>query len=192
MSFYPHTRQLGSQSGIQLNPPRDNTDGFITQATDQTVQFTGRFSRGRIDVPFKVNRANYKRKLGAPQSVRVSALNEAYVQLHEAINNGAREAVISRLSVAGATNKFAVFNIDVSGVGSFTAADTAPTTNYVFYLKDMECYNDGVLFEVNAIRALDATNTAIATKRVTLRIKEPDGTVRYEVTGLLDDTSKDG
>jgi hypothetical protein len=191
MSFYPHTRALGSQSGIQLNPPRDNTDGFVTQATDQTVAFAGRFSRGRIDVPFKINRANIRRKLGAPQSVRVSALNEAYVHVYEAVNNGAREAVISRLSVAGAINKFAVFNIDVSGVGSFVAADNAPTTNFVFYLKDMECFNDGVLFEVNALKNVDATNTAIATKRITLRIKEPDGTVRYEVTGSLDDGAKD-
>jgi hypothetical protein len=191
MSFYPHTRQLGSQSGVQLNPVRDNTDGFVTQATDQTVQFTGHFSRGRIDAPFKINRANIKRKLGTPQSVRVSALNECFVQVYEAVNNGAREAVISRLSVAGATNKFAVFNIDVSGVGSFTAADTAPSSAFLFYLKDLECFNDGVLFEVNAVKAVDNTNTAIATKRITLRIKEPDGTLRYEVTGSLDDGAKD-
>jgi hypothetical protein len=192
MSFYPHTRQLGSQAGVQLNPPKDNTDGFVTQVTDQTVSFVGRFKRGRIDVPFKVNRGNLVRKLGAPESIRVSALNECYVQVYEAVNNGAREAVISRLAQAGAwSNKFLVFNIDASGVGQFTAAAVAPTTAYVFYLKDLECFNDGVLVEVNAVKTLDATNAAIATKVITVRIKEPDGTLRYEVTGSLDNSAKD-
>jgi hypothetical protein len=194
MSFYPHTRQLGSQPGFQLNPVRDNTDGFVTGVADQSVAFVGRFKRGRIDVPFKVNRGNLKRKLGAPESLRVSALNECYVQVYEAVNNGAREAVISRLSVAGSTNSYAVFSLDEqTGTASFKASALVPAqgSKYVFYLKDLECFNDGILLEVNAPRVTDNTGEDVATKLLTLRIREPDGTLRYEVTGSLDDAAVD-
>jgi len=192
MPFYSHTRQLGSQSGVQLNPPRDNTDSFVTEVSDQTTAVMGRFKRGRIDMPFKVNRGNLKRKLGASESLRVSALNEAYVHLYEAVNNGAREAVVSRLSASTAVNSFAVFTVDTtSGIGAFTASAAAPVAPFVFYLKDLECFNDGVLFEVNALKAVDGTNMPVASKMITLRIKEPDGTIRYEVTGSLDDSAVD-
>lgn len=190
--FYPHTRQLGSQAGVQLNPLRDNTDGFVTDVGDQTVALVGRFKRGRIDVPFKINRGNIRRKLGSPESLRVSVLNEAYVHAYEAVNNGAREAVVSRLTTAAAVNSFAVFSIDaITGVGSFSAAPVAPNTAYVFYLKDLECFNDGVLLEVNAIKSVDNTGTPAPTKTITLRMSEPDGTLRYEVVGSLDQTAVD-
>jgi hypothetical protein len=176
-----------------MDPVRDNTNGFVTGVADQSTAFVGRFKRGRIDAPFKVNRGNLRQKLGAPESLRVSALNECYVHVYEAVNNGAREAVISRLSVAGATNSFAVFALDSqSGTGSFSAAPAAPAPGaYVFYLKDLECFNDGVLLEVNAIKTTDDQGQPTASKTVTLRVREPDGTLRYEVTGSLDDAAVD-
>jgi hypothetical protein len=191
--FYPHTRQLASEAGVQLNPIRDNTDGFVTDVSDQTVAFVGRFKRGRIDGPFKVNRGNLKRRLGAAESLRVSALNEAYIHVYEAVNNGAREAVVSRLTTAAAATKFAVLSIDTtSGVSTWAAAAAAPTgSTYALYLNDLECFNDGVLLEVNAPKVVDNAGTSLPTKIITLRVREPDGTLRYEVTGSLDPAAVD-
>src|SRR5437764_5215152 len=95
--FYPHTRQLGAQPGVQLNPLRDNTDGFAADASDQVAALVGRFKRGRIDAPFKVNRGNRLAVLGSPESIRISALNEAYVAVAEALDAGASEMVLARL-----------------------------------------------------------------------------------------------
>ena len=75
--FYPHTRQLQAQPGVQLNPLRDNTDGFSPQPTDQVFAVVGRFKRGRIDAPFRVHKSNLKAKLGPPESLRLSAQNES-------------------------------------------------------------------------------------------------------------------
>lgn len=193
MSFYPHTRALGSQAGIQLNPLQDNTDGFVTDTTDQVVACVMRAKRGRIDKPFLVNRGNFTQKLGAPESLRVSALNEAMVHVYEAVNNGAQSAVIARLTSAAAINSFMVFSIDtVSGLSSFSASAAVPTSAYVFYLQDLECFNDGVLFQVNASQVLDpTTQTPVNSNVITINIMAPDGTLRYSVTGSLDKGATD-
>ena len=44
-------RQIGEQSGIQLNPTLDRTDG-VAGFGDQTAAIVGSFSRGRIDRHF--------------------------------------------------------------------------------------------------------------------------------------------
>lgn len=194
MSFYPHTRSLGSQPGVQLNPKRDNTDGFVTDQSDQVVSVLGRFKRGRIDLPFLVDRGNIKRKLGKPESLRVSALNEAYVQTYEAVNNGARSAVVSRLTTSAATNKYLVYQVDAqTGASSFTAAAAMPTDSYVFALRDLECYNDGSIYQVSADKVTDpVTATPVANKVITLTILDPDGiTVRFTQTGSLDPAAVD-
>lgn len=193
MSFYPHTRALGSQAGIQLNPLLDNTDGFVTDTTDQVIACVMRAKRGRIDKPFLVNRGNLSQKLGSPESLRVSALNEAMVHVYEAVNNGAQSAVIGRLTSASAINSYMVFNIDsVSNVSSFTVSAAVPSTDYLFYLQDLECFNDGVLFQVNATQVLDpTTQTPVNSDVVTINILAPDGTLRYTVTGSLDQGAVD-
>jgi hypothetical protein len=190
--FYPHTRQLGSQAGVQLNQVRDNTDGFVTDVNDQTVAFVLRTKRGRIDAPFKVNRGNLRRKAGSPESLRVSVLNEAMVHVYEAVNNGAREAVLMRLTTANASNQYGVFNVDpTTGVSAFSVSSAPPASNYAFYLRDLECFNDGVILEVNAPKVTDALGVPVATKVITVRVKEPDGTLRYEVTGSLNQAAVD-
>lgn len=189
--FYPHTRQLGAQPGVQLNPLRDNTDGFAADASDQVAAMVGRFKRGRIDAPFKVNRGNLRAKLGSPESIRISALNEAYVQTYEAVNGGAYEVVISRLATDAAVNSFAVFN-NVLGVSSFTVSAAAPTAAYLFYLQHLSCFNDGIKIEVSADKVLDADGvTSIPATVITLRIREPNGTLMYEFTGSLDPLAVD-
>lgn len=194
MSFYPHTRSLGSQPGVQLNKKRDNTDGFVTDQHDQVISVLGRFKRGRIDLPFLTDRGNITRKLGKPESLRVSALNEAYVQTYEAVNNGARSAVVCRLTTSAAVNKYLVYALDVqTGASSWNTATALPSTAYTFALLDKECYNDGSIYQVSAATVKDATTgTAIATKIITLTILDPDGvTVRYTQTGSLDPAAVD-
>lgn len=192
--FYPHTRSLGAQSGVQLDPVRDNTDGFTSGTGDQIAAVVGRFKRGRIDVPFKVHRGNIRTKLGAPESLRVSPLNESYVQLYEAVNNGAAEAVVMRLTTEAAKNSYAVFTIaSENGASSFTVSPNVPTSAYLFYLRDLECFNDGIKIEVTAQKTVDAASptTPVASKIVTVRVREPNGSLRYEVTGSLDKTATD-
>ncbi|WP_321946568.1 hypothetical protein [Paraburkholderia sp. J10-1] len=188
--FYSHTRQLGAQPGVQLNPVQDNTEGFAPDQGDQTIALVGRFKRGRIDAAFKVDRGTLRERLGAPESLRVSALNEAYVHAYEAANNGAIEDVVVRLSTPAAVNSYAVFSITGS-TWKFAASATAPTTGYVFYLRDLECYNDGVKIEVNGVEKYDANNQRVATDMVTVRVRQPDGTIRVEATGSLDHTAID-
>ena len=98
----PFVRQLGAQPGIQLNPVQDNTDGFAPDNSDQVFGTVMRATRGRIDKPFVVDAGTVSAKLGPGESMRVSPLNEAYVHVVEALNNGAQQAVISRLTPAAA------------------------------------------------------------------------------------------
>ncbi|WP_109479084.1 hypothetical protein [Paraburkholderia sp. C35] len=193
MSFYAHTRSLGNQPGVQLNPKRDETDGFVTDQSDQVISVIGRFKRGRIDAPFLVDRGNIKRRLGKPESLRVSALNEAYVQTYEAVNNGARNAVVCRLSPETATNNYLVYRIDSqTGASSFASVPALPTDAYVFALKDLECYNDGSIYTVSALKTTDGTGAVIANKEITLTIYDPDGTtIRLQETGSLDPAAVD-
>lgn len=191
MSFYSHTRSLGSAPGTQLNPIQDNSGGFIAGTGDQVVSTVGRFKRGRIDRSFKIDRTNINARLGSPESVRVSALNEAQVQLYEAVNNGAVSAVVSRLVPAAAKSSFGVVKIDkTTGATSFAAADTAPTDDYLLYVTDFECFNDGLKLSINAPKVSNA-GVATDTKVITLRVCNPDGTLRYEATGSLDPTARD-
>lgn len=91
------TRQLGCQSGVQLNPLRDLTDGFAPDNSDQVFCIAMRSTRGRTDKPFRVNRSNFQQKLGLGESLRSSALNEAHIHVFEALQKGAASAVVQRL-----------------------------------------------------------------------------------------------
>lgn len=189
--FYPHTRQLGAQPGVQLNPLRDNTDGFAADASDQVAALVGRFKRGRIDAPFKVNRGNRLAVLGSPESIRISALNEAYVHVVEALDAGASELVLARLVTDAAVNSYAVFNITGSA-SAFTVSAAAPVAPYLFYLQHLGCFNDGIKLEVQADKAFAADGiTPAPAKVITLRLREPNGNLMYEFTGSLDPAAVD-
>lgn len=189
--FYPHTRQLGAQPGVQLNPLRDNTDGFAADASDQVAALVGRFKRGRIDAPFKVNRGNRLAVLGSPESIRISALNEAYVHVVEALDAGASELVLARLVTDAAVNSYAVFNITGSA-SAFSVSAAAPVAPYLFYLQHLGCFNDGIKLEVQADKAFAADGvTPAPAKVITLRLREPNGNLMYEFTGSLDPAAVD-
>ncbi|WP_293006063.1 hypothetical protein [Nitrosomonas sp.] len=101
-------RQLGAESGVQLNPLRDNSEVPSQDNQDQVFGIMMRSARGRIDKPFKVDRGNVLKKLGKGELIRTSALNEAWVHVVEALNNGAYEAVVQRLVTDAALIKWAV------------------------------------------------------------------------------------
>ena len=49
-------RQLGAESGVQLNPLKDNSEIPSTDNSDQCFGIVMRATRGRIDRPFTVDR----------------------------------------------------------------------------------------------------------------------------------------
>lgn len=193
--FRAFVRQLGFQPGVQLNPLLDQTDGAVPDNSDQIVAACARLTRGRIDRPFRVNRSNLMSKTGPAESARVNALNESKLQVYEALENGAFEAVLMRMAPAAAAKSFAVINFSGTPSGSaetveFSVSATAPLTGYSIYLMDHECYNDGIKVAVHA-DATPLTGTPVATKDIVLRVMDAKSNIRYEFAGSLDPLAKD-
>jgi hypothetical protein len=132
-------RQLGAEAGVQLNPLRDNSEIPTQDNYDQMLGIMMRATRGRIDKPFKVDRGNVLKKLGNGEQIRVSALNEAWVHVVEAVNNGTYEAVVQRLVTTSAAISYAVATIGSGAVLAPTVtagavasiAASTPGTGYV-------------------------------------------------------------
>ena len=144
-------RQLGAESGVQLNPLRDNSEIPVADNADQVFGIMMRATRGRIDKPFKVDRGNVFKKLGKGEQIRVSALNEAWVHVVEALNNGAYEAVIQRLTTSAAVIKWATATVNAETKAvTFATSDTDPVAPYLFAVRHLECYNDGIKLEYRA------------------------------------------
>ena len=121
----PFVRQLGAQPGIQLNPVLDNSDGFAPTNTDQVFGTVMRATRGRIDKPFYVDAGTVSAKLGPGESMRVTPLNEAYVHVVEALNNGSTRAAIQRLVPAAAVLQKMVAVTAAVGTGAVLVATIA-------------------------------------------------------------------
>lgn len=167
MSTVPFTRQLGYQSGVQLNPVKDNSERFVGGNADQIFATMGRFSRGRIDRAFRVNSGNMQRLLGAPVAPTVNRLNETLVHIYDAFKNGAYEAVVSRLSVADAELSLMVAK-NATGSTATWAVEETPTAGYLLSVKHLECINEGVKIGINADRVLSEDLDATATVNVPL------------------------
>lgn len=254
-------RQLGAESGVQLNPLRDNSEIPTSGNSDQVFGIMMRATRGRIDKPFKADRGNVFKKIGKGEQIRVSALNEAWVHVVEALNNGAYEAVVQRLTTVSAAIKHAVVKvgsgavltpvvaggvvtgvtvtnggtgygvapaITFTGVGAgavatatvvggvitaivvnnggtgYTVAPIAtadqtvtqevsasvPVAPYLFSVKHLECYNDGIMLEYRADESKSG-GVAVSNNKITLRIRDKDGVLLYEFYGSLDPVAKD-
>ncbi|MCK9394221.1 MAG: hypothetical protein M0Q44_01355 [Methylobacter sp.] len=115
-------RQLGAESGVQLNPLRDNSEIPTQDNWDQMTGIMCRLTRGRIDKPFKVDRGNVFNKIGNGEQIRVSALNEAWVHIVEAVNNGTYEFVVQRLVTSSAAISYAIATIGSGAVLDATLA----------------------------------------------------------------------
>ncbi|PTQ84433.1 hypothetical protein, partial [Agitococcus lubricus] len=106
-------RQIGEQSGIQLSPTVDRTDG-VAGIGDQTAAIVGSFTRGRFDKPFWVDAQTLRARLGLPVSIAKSLLNEAYLHIYEALNDGASQVLVSRLVRETATNDYVIIQVDAA------------------------------------------------------------------------------
>ena len=186
------TRSLGEESGIQQNPIRDNSDYPVVSVTDQVFAIAGKFTRGRIDKAFTVTQSNQSRMLGNGGSIAASALNEARVQLYEALPLGATSAVVARLHQAAAKLQLIVVKASATESEIFTVADTAAAGS-LFSIKHKECFSDGIVVEVNAVEVLDADDEQVASKLVKLRLRDPvsNELLFPEFVGSLDPLAKD-
>lgn len=184
-------RQLGAEPGVQLNPLRDNSEIPSSGNEDQVFAIMMRATRGRIDKPFKVDRGNVLKKLGKGEQIRVSALNEAWVHVYEALNNGAYEAVVQRLVTDQAEIKWALVSVD-SGTQAITysVSDTEPVAPYFLSVKHLECFNDGIKVEYRADEK-KVGGVAQSNDQITLRIRDKDDVLLYEFFGSLSVTAKD-
>lgn len=184
-------RQLGSESGVQLNPLRDASEIPTTDNSDQVFGIMMRATRGRIDKPFAVDRGNVFKKLGKGEQIRVSALNEAWVHVVEALNNGAYEAVVQRLTTSAALIKWATATVDAETKAvTFATSDTDPVASYLFAVKHLECHNDGIKLEYRADEN-KVGGVAAANDKLTLRIRDKGGVLLYEFYGSLNPEAKD-
>lgn len=184
-------RQLGAQAGVQLNPLRDNSEiSTVGGISDQVFATMMRATRGRIDRPFVVSRGNAFKRLGNGEQIRLSALNEAWVHVIEALNNGAYQAVVQRLVTTTAVIKWAVVSVDATtGDFVFSVAQELPNTPYLFALKHLECFNDGIVLEFHAD---DVSSSGVASDndKLTLILKDKDNTTLYEFSGSLKSGAK--
>lgn len=192
------TRQLGRESGVQLNPLVDGSEVPSVGNEDQCFGIIMRATRGRIDRPFKVSRGDVYAKLGRGEPIRTNALNEAWVHVVEALNNGAYEAVVQRLSTSNAKIKYALVKLtNTEGANStskytFEVAESLPTSEgFVLGVKHLECFNDGIKLELHADEVLDDDADQVGNDVLTLRVKDPEGNTLYEFTGSLSPNAKD-
>ncbi|WP_313453300.1 hypothetical protein [Stutzerimonas nitrititolerans] len=192
MSSLPFTRNLGERPGVQLNPLRDNTDYPSVSLTDQVFATVGKFARGRIDKAFIVTQSNQARTLGAGGSIAANPLNECRVQIYEALANGATNGVVARLRPADAVMQLMIVKAETSVDAALSVA-AAPAAGSLFSIKHLECFNDGVVVEVNAVEVLDAEEKAVASKLIRLRLLDPvSGELLFpEFAGSLDPLAKD-
>ena len=201
-------RQLGYESGVQLNPLRDNSEIPSSDNSDQVFGIIMRSTRGRIDRPFKVDRGNVFKKLGTGEQMRVNTLNEAWVHVVEALNNGAYECVVQRMSGKDAKIKYAVLSTEdilekneapdpapgpAKVIGhkiKFEVLDTLPNTPFIVAIKHLDCFNDGIKL---AIRAEEAGTGGVLEPNsvISLQLLTNEDEVLYEFTGSLVPGTKD-
>lgn len=189
-------RQLGSEAGVQLNPLRDASEIPTTDNSDQVFGIMMRATRGRIDKPFAVDRGNVFKKLGSGEQMRLNALNEAWVHVVESLNKGAYQAVVQRLVTAAAKIQWAVVSPTLDGEGdptgafSFSVADELPSTPFLFAVRHLECFNDGIVLEFRAEEA-DENGLLTGNDKMTLRLRDKEGNLLYEFYGSLKSDAKD-
>lgn len=186
-------RQLGYESGIQLNPLQDKSDGYAPDNSDQVFAIPMRTIRGRINKPFKVSRSDFLRKLGKPESIRQTRLNEAMAQVYAALKNGAYEAVVYRLHTDAAKLQWIIVSETVDRTGfTFALADEVPEEDpFILAIKHMDCFSDGLKIQLHA-NTLKEEGVVVDNKELTLRLLDPQtDEVLYAFTGSLDMSAQD-
>jgi len=190
-------RQLGSESGIQLNPLRDDSNIPTPGRSDQRFAMILRSPRGRIDRPFIVNRHNARSLLGRPELIKQSALNLAAIHVLEALDNGAYEVIVQRVSTAQAQRKWLIAELGrdpaskaLTGTVNWRVAATLPSTPYLLAIDHLQCHNDGLCAAIHAAEKHDG-GLAVANDYIRLRVSDADGQMLFEFSGSLNENAKD-
>lgn len=192
-----HSRSVGDESGVQLNPSRDRSEMPTQVISDQVFGVPMRTKRGRIDRTFLVDRSNIRAKLGTPDPVRVSRLNEAFVHVQEALNKGAYQAVVGRLVSSAAKIKWLVCTYtpataqpQAAEAFTFSVSDGEPEGEYLFALKHNECFNDGIKTAIHCpdVRVAGEYQSSSV---VTIKLMDKDNVDLYSFTASLNAESKD-
>ena len=178
-------RQLGAESGLQLNPLIDSSEIPSIGNDDQVMGIAMRALRGRIDKPFKVTRSDVYKKLGKGESVRLNKRNEAFIHVVEALNNGVYEVVVQRMTTTQAKIKW----ITVSNSFTYAVAD-ARDDDAMINIRHLGCYNDGIRVAFHADPSDDGISpvTMVYFRAID---PDPDGVVVFEAKGSLDPTARD-
>ncbi|ALK30848.1 hypothetical protein [Burkholderia plantarii] len=193
------TRQLGAESGVQLNPLRDDSEIPSTDNSDQIFGIVMRATRGRIDKPFVVDKGNVFKRLGSGEQVRLNALNEAWVCVVEALNKGAYQAVVQRLVPSTARISYAIVTVErtpdaksmPTGKFTYSVDEVLPSARFLFAVRHLECFNDGIVLEFHAEEKTIGSSFLAPNDRITLRLRDTAGGLLYEFSGSLNQDAKD-
>lgn len=188
-------RQLGAESGIQLNPLRDNSGIPATSNSDQIFGIIMRATRGRIDQPFEVDSGTVYDKLGAGEQIRVNALNEAWVHVVEALSQGAYSAVVQRLVTDKAKIKYLVVRKaapveDEAQTYIYDVTYELPKDAFFLAVKHLECFNDGIIVKFRAEENFEAGKN-VANDKIQFCLCDPEGNTLYRYEGSLKADAKD-
>lgn len=155
------------RSGVQLLGLQDNTDRGVISNTDQIFATVGRYTRGAIDRAFLVDAGTRTRALGSANTLLASALNEAHIQLYEALDYGAYQACVSRLVPATAELSYMV--ADATLANPWAVQKVLPA-DYLVAIKHLECFNDGVKIGIHAVENLDKDGLELPTSNIKIRL----------------------
>lgn len=185
------TRQLGNESGVQLNPLIDNSEQTVSDNSDQSFGILMRATRGRIDRPFDVVRGNVLSKIGSGETVRTSTLNEAWLHVVEALNQGANKAIVQRLATPAAKIKYAVFGAtNDTNLFDYYVSETEPSGIFLFSIKHLGCYNDGIKVSFHADTKSYGGNN-LPNDKLVIYIRDCKDVLLFSFYGSIDPSSLD-
>lgn len=185
------TRQLGYEPGVQLNPTIDRSEGFATNAVeDQSFGCVARLARGPIDRAFIVAKSDVRVVTGQPEPNRKNPLNDAHGQLIEALQKGAKTAVVSRLVGSDASNKWVVVKkptLQNDGYDlAFELSEQIPDSNFIFAFKHKGCFSDGIKVSLSAKEVRNTSDVAIDSKEVSFKLLDKSGAMILGFNASLD------
>lgn len=174
------SRNVTKRSGYQQKFIQDKS-AIGSISGDYNGATVGRFTRGRVDQVFAVTRPQHERTLGAPISLTVSALGEAHVQAYEALRYGAQQMIVSRLIASDAVNKLLIAKAGVKtgdelnapAVWSLGLESEGLPAGALIAFKHLECFNDGLVCEINATATENAEGEPVASKAITVQFLDP-------------------
>lgn len=184
------TRQLGNEPGVQLNPTIDSSEGFATNAVeDQSFACVARLVRGPIDRAFVVSSSNAKVITGTPEANRKNELNDTHGQLIEALNKGAKCAVVSRVVGADAKNRWIAVKVPDNKIGAydleFSLSEEVPSGEFLFALKHKGCFTDGIKISLSAKELRDTADSLVDNDEVTLKVLDKNNVLIASFTASL-------